>query len=234
MAYPREFSVVLFILLIAVCAYLLLMGKLSSSSFVASILVSALAVAVIHNLDVVQRLSFKGGKVEATADFERIRQSIYAKAEEVRQLAEQIAGMIAESVATSNRFGGSGDPDPIAQEGRYRDKLNQTLIDMGTPKERREQILAPFAQWIPFDLRDEILRTVSGLTSTKGMTPDQRTDIYNKFQQNLESQPPIDGLNRAVKLLQEHGLDSPRLQQQIERYRTFLLQNTILPGPPRQ
>src|SRR5713226_3871233 len=112
MPYPKEFSPVLFILLVAVCAYLLITGKLSGTNFVGSILVSALAVVVIQNADVIQRLTFKSGNVEATADFERIKQEVYAKATEVQHLAEQVAGMIAESVATSNRFGGSGDPDP--------------------------------------------------------------------------------------------------------------------------
>jgi hypothetical protein len=233
-AYPKEFSVVLFILLFAICVYLLLSGKLTPSSFVCSIFVSALAVAVIHNLDVVQRLTLKGGTVEATADFERIRQQVYAKAEEVQQLAEQIAGMIAESVATSNRYGGSGDPDPIAQEARYRDKLNQTLTDMGTPQQRRTEILAPFAQWIPFDLRSAILQTVTELLRKKGMAGTQMNEFGARLQKLLEGQPPLKALDQAVTFLREEGVNSPRLEQEIQRYRAFLTDGKVLPGPPRE
>jgi hypothetical protein len=196
--------------------------------------VSALSVAVMHNLDVVQRLQFKGGTMEATADFERIRKDVYAKAEEVRQLAEQVAGMIAESVATSNRYGGSGDPDPIAQEARFRDKLNQTLTEMGTPEQRRAEILAPFAQWIPFDLRSAILQTVTELQRQKGMTGTQMNEFGARLQKRLDAQPPLKALDQAVGLLRETGVDSPRLEQEIQRYRTYLVEGKVLAGPPRE
>lgn len=233
MAYPREFSVVLFILLVAVCAYLLLIGKLSGASFVWSILVCAAAVAVMHNLDVVQRLQLKGGTMEATAEFERIRNDIYAKAGEVRRLAEQVAGMIAESVATSNRFGGSGDPDPILQLARYRENLRKTLSDMGTSKERSEEILQPFARWIPFDLRSAILQTALDLERQKKMTGAQMNQFSAKLAKILDGQPPLDALDRGVEFLHEAGLGSPKLQQEIQRYRTFLVEDRVLPGPPR-
>ena len=206
MVYPKEFSPILFIFLVAVCAYLLLTGKLTGTGFVGSILVSALAVAVIHNLDVVQRFTFKGGNVEATADFERIKQEVYAKATEVQHLAEQVAGMIAESVATSNRYGGSGDPDPVAQLVRYRDNLRKTLIDIGVAKDRREELLAPFAQWIPFDLRSEIIMVADATEQQKKATPLQRNELQQELKAALDSQPPLDGLDRATKLLNQHGL----------------------------
>ena len=224
MAYPKEFSPVLFILLFAVCAYLLVTGKLTTASFAGSIFASVLAVAVIHNLDVLQRFTVKGGGVEATADFEKIRKDVYAKAEEVRLLAERVAGMIAESVATSNRYGGSGDPDPVAQEVRYRDNLRQTLIDMGVGKDRKEELLAPFTQWIPFDLRGEIMAAVD---LGKGAKPQDINELQQELKKTLESQPPIEGLDRAVKLLQGRGLDSPKLELAINRYRTFLTENRL-------
>jgi hypothetical protein len=232
-AYPREFSVILFILLVAVCAYLLLVGKLSGASFVSSIFVCAAAVAVMHNLDVVQRLQLKGGKMEATAEFERIRNEVYAKAEEVRHLAEQVAGMIAESVATSNRWGGSGDPDPILQLARYRENLRKTLSDMGTTKERSDEILQPFAKWIPFDLRSAILGSALDLERQKGMSGVQMNEFSAKLSKILEGQPPLEALGRGVDFLHGAGLDSTKLQQQIQRYRTFLVEDRVMPGLPR-
>lgn len=220
----------LFILLVATCAYLLLIGKLSGAAFVSSLFVSALAVAVVHNLDVIQRLQLKGANIEATADFERIRKDIYAKAEEVRHLTESVAGMIAESVATSNRYGGSGDPDPIAQEVRFRDKIRQTLTDGGTPKERREELLSPFAKWIPFDLRSAILQRSLDLYRQKGMagqqvTGQQMNEFTAKLQATLEAGQPIEGLNHAEQMIHRAGLSSPELQEDINRYRVFLTED---------
>ena len=140
MAYPKEFSVVLFLLLVALCAYLLCVGKLSGATFVSSIFVCAFAVAIMHNLDLLQKLSLKKGDLEASAEFERIRSDIYAKADEVQRMTESVAGMIAETVATSNRFGGSGDPDPIGQLVRYRDNLRETLIRAKTSQSRQDGV----------------------------------------------------------------------------------------------
>jgi hypothetical protein len=234
MAYPREFSIVLYILLIGLCAYLLCVGKLSGRAFVFSLLLSAFAVAIMHNLDVLQRLSVKGQGVEAIAEFERIRQDVYAKESAVRQMTESVAGLIAENVTTSNRYGGSGDPDPIAQEARYREKIRQTLVDAGTPKDRIDQILAPFSKWIPFDLQNAILMSASESTGKKGMTPQQRNEFNAKLESDLHAEPPLAGLNSAEKVIHEAGLSSPELEANIGRYKTFLTKDEVLPSTTRR
>jgi hypothetical protein len=172
---------------------------------------------------------------EATADFERIKQiknEVYAKATEVQHLAEQVAGMIAESVATSNRYGGSGDPDPVAQEVRYRDKLRQTLVDMGVPQARRDELLAPFAQWVPFDLRSEIIMVADAAEQQKKATPQQRNELQKELKEALESPPPLDGLDRATKMLRRRGIESHDLELVLNRYRTFLAEDRLPPFPP--
>jgi hypothetical protein len=230
MTYPKEFSVVLYILLIGLCAYLLCVGKISGRAFVFSLFLSAASVALMHNLDVVQRLSVKGQGVEATAEFQRIRDEVYAKESAVQQMTEAVAGLIAESVTTSSRFGGSGDPDPIAQKGRYRDKIRQTLIDAKTPKDRIDQILAPFAYWIPLDLRIDIQTSASQLIGMKGMTPQQRNEFGSKLDSALDTKPPIAGLNAAEKFIHDEGLSSPELEENIKRYRTYLTTGEVLPS----
>jgi hypothetical protein len=228
-AYPKEFSVILLILLVGICSYLLILGKLSGRSFVFSLFVCAAIVAIMHNLDVLQRVAFKGAGMEGSVELQQIRSDVYAKADEVHRLGEQVAGMIAESVATSNRFGGSGDPDPVGQEVRYRDNLNQTLKEMGTTKERREEILAPFAKWVPFDLRSAILQTALDLQRQKSRTGTQMNEFSARLKTVLEGQPPIEALDRAVRLLHDAGLDSPKLEQDINRYRTFLKDDRLPP-----
>jgi hypothetical protein len=222
------FSVILFLLLVTTCLCLLLKGKLSGKTFVFSLLVCAVTVAVIHNLDVVQHLQLKGASIEATADFERIRVDVYAKATQVRLLSEQVSELIAENVATSNRYGGSG-PDHADQEMRYRNKIRQTLIDAGTPKERREEILAPFAKWIPFDLRDAIGTAGQDLQRQKGWTPRQMNEFTAKFLAIFAEKQSIAELDRAVQLLQQSGLSSPKLEESVNRYRTFLTEDRLPP-----
>ena len=71
MPYPKEFSVVLFLLLVGLLAYLLTVGKLGPSTFVAGMLVSALTVGVMHNLDVLSRMAVKSGGIEASVEIVR-------------------------------------------------------------------------------------------------------------------------------------------------------------------
>jgi hypothetical protein len=226
-AYPKEFSVVLFLLLVALCAYLLCAGKMTGQVFIWSLLFCSFSVAVIHNLEVVQRLQFKGGNVEATADFQRIRNEVYAKAEQVQQMTESVAGLIAENVTTSNRYGGSGDPDPIAQELRYREKLRQTLISSGTPKQRQDELLAPFAKWIPFDLRNAILQSVFEQESKRGATPKELNALQAKLQSTLEETPPLAGLESAERIMHDHGISSPDVARNINRYKVFLTDDKL-------
>ena len=137
-------------------------------------------------------------------------------------MTESVAGLIAESVATSNRYGGSGDPDPIAQEFRYREQLRLTLTKSGTTKARIEELLAPFATWIPFDLRNAILQSVFDLQREKGATSQESNALQSSLEAALRTTPPLDGLQRAREIIQEKGLSSPSLNENIRRYESFL------------
>ena len=220
---PKDISVVLFIVLVAVCAYLVFAGKLSGGKFVAGLFPIALVVLVIHNLDVVHRFEFRGASIEF---IERTRNEVFAKAEQMRFLTEQTAELITEASTTSNRFGGVED-NP-SQELRTRNKLRQTLEKGGTPEARIKEILAPFAKWILFDLRYAILQSVQDLLTQKGKAG-QINEFYAKTKALLEGSEPLQGLDRAVRMLHDAGLSSPRLEEDINRYRMFLTQDRIPP-----
>ena len=142
-------------------------------------------------------------------------------------MTESVAGLIAESVATSNRYGGSGDPDPIAQEFRYREKLRQTLTASKTSKEKIDEILAPFAQWIPFDLRSSILQATLNAELKKGVVPKETNAFQSRLQTALEISPPLEGLDRATQILHEAGLSSPELTKSLDRYKRFLTEDRL-------
>ncbi len=225
--YAEEFSVILFLLLVALCAYLLCAGKLNGQTFAWSILLCAFSVAVIHNLDVIQKLQFKGGHIEATAEFERIRNEVFAKADQVQHMTEAVAGLIAENVATSNRYGGSGDPDPLAQLFRYRQQLRETLTASGTSPDRQAVLLEPFAKWIPFDLKGAISQSIGDIDTKRRLTSAEYNAHQAEISAALNETPPLRGLDDAVKLLQQHDLTSLELTRNLERYRSFLTQDCL-------
>jgi len=229
--YPKDFSVVLFLLLVGICAYLLCVGRLSGRLFVTSLIVAAVAVVLLQNSDVLQRFSLKGQGMEATAEFERIRQDVYAKADAVRQMTEAVAGLMAEEVATAGRFGGRVEPDPVAHLIQSRDQLHRTLANAGTPEDHIKQLLAPFAQWIPFDLRNALISSVQTAAQQKGWKPQQLNDFSTELSSLLNKEPHEASLSAAEHKIREASLTSPDINLDIERYRTFL--STGGPIPPK-
>ncbi len=222
----------LYILLVGLCSYLLCLGKLSGRAYVWSIIVSAAAVAILHNLDVIQRISVKGQGIEAMADFTRIQKDIYAKADQVQQMTEAVAEMLADTATSQGRYGGSSDN--AYQEVQYRDKLTKTLLAAGTPKDRIDKILASFAQWIPFDLQSDISQSVLDAAQKKGMTAKEFNDLSARLSETLRKEPLLQSLDTTAAMIHKEGLSSPQIDASIRRYRTFLTTNEVPPLPTSQ
>jgi hypothetical protein len=220
--YPKEFSIVLYLLLVAICAYLLCAGKLTSRDFMWSLLLTAFAVAVLHNLDTLRRLVYKGPGGEATAEFEQIKKDVYAKADAVRQMTEAVAGLIAEEVATAGRFGGTVEPDPVAHLIQSRDKLHRTLANVGTPEDHIKQLLAPFEQWIPFDLRNALITSAQTAAQQKGWKPQQLNEFGQELSSLLQREPHLVSLNQAERRIHDADLSSSEITLAVDRYRSYL------------
>jgi hypothetical protein len=218
--------------LVAICAYLLCVGKLRDWPFAFTLVFAAAAVVLLQNADVIQRLTVKQSGTEVSAEFERIKQikqEVYAKADAVRQMTESVAGLIADEVTKANRY--PGGSDHVAQEIEQRNKLRKTLSDVGTSTDRTKQILAPFDHWIPFDLQDELQTDAQMHALQKGWPPQKVNDFVKELNSLLQKEPYSASLNQAERKISEAGLSSPDINLDIERYRTFL--TTGGPIPPK-
>jgi len=136
-------SYALFASLISTCGFFVWVGRLSGTEFVFSILLSGLAAIGLHNVDSVRHFALKGAGIEATLAIEKIRDDLYAKAEEVHRLAEEFAGMLAERAAGANRLVGD---DLDTKLITYRERLKQTLDRLGTSKARQLEIVQPITK----------------------------------------------------------------------------------------
>src|SRR5688572_15275705 len=88
---PRGFAVVLFIALAVICAWLRVNNFLSGPAFAASLVASAVAAALIMNVDRLDKLSFGRGDSAMRAEFQRLQDEVYAKVEELRRVARGVA-----------------------------------------------------------------------------------------------------------------------------------------------
>ena len=106
-------SIVIFSLLVAIGVHFTAKGLFGAAGFCGVIGTAAFAVAIIQNIDTFTNLGLKAAGVDVSVEVARVRDEIFAKAEEVQQLTEQSAAISAWVVSTANRLvGESGTATP--------------------------------------------------------------------------------------------------------------------------
>jgi len=225
-AHRRAISIALFVALIGLCFFLFAQGRLTPPSFVLAILVCALAVLLLHNLDVIQRLNFKGYGLETTMEMREIQKQVYAKVDEVKRMGEDIASMIARIVAQGNRIVGEDFPERLLGQ---RESLRQALATLGTDLDRREELVAPITNIVAHDLRHYVVCEVAALAARMQLTG--RDALVTEIDKTLKESQPLCGLDAALGNLEARGLNSDELHRATLRYRHYLL-NDCLPKDP--
>ena len=74
----------------------------------------------------------------------------------VKNIAESVARLIAENQAWTMRFAPEGGP--LRRMQRAREEINTFLDEVGTPKEKRNEILGVLNQMIEHDQKEEALK----------------------------------------------------------------------------
>ena len=113
-------SIVIFSLMFATGAYFVAKGLFGAVGFCGVIMTSAIAVAIVQNIDTFTSLGLKTGTVDVSVEVARVRDEIFAKAEEVQQLVEQSAAISAWVVSTANRLVGEAQLCRRNTRGRWR------------------------------------------------------------------------------------------------------------------
>lgn len=149
----KEFSVPLALLLIAVLVYLLIIGKLNGWSFAGSLfgvgaLVAVIAVVLPRSEDI-SEVGVKVGGQELLFKMEKVRQEIYAKADEIKRLTEQIAEISAFNLAHLGRFSPNNLDELLLNE---RDRLVEMLRRAGVDETRIRGITSKITNMVTFDL----------------------------------------------------------------------------------
>lgn len=219
--YPREFSIVLFLMLVALFAYLLLVGKLGDRSFVAGLMVAALAVAVLHNAEMLGRLVL--GPTAAVGQTVRAVEP-GVEAADLQRLGEQVAALAASAVAHDNRWTGSDYHRSLLKQS---DEISQLLAELGTPPERIAETVRPILQTVERDYRTAFAHAVAVALSKNGK-PGGRETFAERVREEI-AQPG--GIERVRGWLREQGIaDDPIVAGALARYEAFI---TSRGGPVR-
>jgi len=211
--YPREFSIVLYLLLVALFAYLLLMGKLGDRTFIAGLMVAALAVAVLHNAEMLGRVVLGPAlDVGQTAPAPRPNPA----AADLQRLGEQVAALAASAVAHENRWTGSDYHRSLLEQA---DEIAQLLSELGTPRERILDTVRPILQTVERDYRTAFAHAVAVALSRSGKAAIREVSAERVREE--VAQPG--GVDRVRRFLQEQGIDhDPVVSEALARYQAFI------------
>ena len=196
--------------MVAIGAYFVVKGLFGAAGFCGVIVTAAIAVAIVHNIDTFTSLGLKTGTVDASVEVARVRDEIFAKAEEVQQLAEQSAAISAWVVSTANRLVGESFQEQLLQR---RDELLAMLIDLDVAPERRIAIVMPITRAVANDYRMNILSearhaVVDAISGTKQQVDAIIREIVAPLE-NPESTDRITGASTACGATQSQiGRDS--------------------------
>lgn len=217
--YPREFSIVLYLLLVALFAYLLLVGRLGDRTFLFGLMAAALAVAILHNADMLGRLALGTPAGHPANTVERA-----VDAGDLQRLGEHVAALAASAVAHDNRWTGSDYHRSLLKQA---DEISQLLSELGTPPERIAETVRPILQTVERDYRTALAHAVAVALSKAGKAGD-REPFAERVRDEVAQ---AGGIDRVRGWLREHGIhDDPIVSDALARYESFIVSRG---GPPR-
>ena len=218
-----NFSIVIFLFLVVLGACFMVAGRITSG-FCAVILTSAVAVAIIHNLDSLTRLGLKSGSAEATLEVTRqLRDEVFAKAVQVQRQAEQAAAISAWVVSITNRLVGESFQEQLLER---RDELRAMLADLDVPPERQRTIVMPITKAVANDYRVQIRSEVQRAVVEAISGTEQQVDaIIQEVMAPLENSDRQTGLLELRRHAEQHNLQWEGFHSAVERYGRFLEQN---------
>jgi hypothetical protein len=106
MAEVRDFSVILLLVLVGICAYLANVRAISGTAFAGSLVACAISVVLIRNVDRLEQLVVRRGDDQVLVQIKQIQKDVYAKVEELQKIAAGIAAFTTASIVAENRFAG--------------------------------------------------------------------------------------------------------------------------------
>ena len=211
--YPREFSIVLYLLLVALFAYLLLVGKLGDRTFIAGLMAAALAVAVLHNAEMLGRLVL-GPPLDVAQQAAPARPG--NDPADLQRLGEHVAALAASAVAHENRWTGSDYHRSLLEQA---DEIAQLLAELGTPRERVLDTVRPILQTVERDYRTAFAHAVAVALSRTGKTAIREASA-ERVREEL-GQPG--GLDRVRRFLREQAIhEDPVVSDALARYEAFM------------
>jgi hypothetical protein len=147
----KEFAVPFVLVTLPIWTYLLVAKHIGVVGLSGLLLASTLAGVLMYNAEKLTDFTARWKDFEFIA---KVRDEVFAKAEEVRRMGEDIAAAISYALTGMGRFA----PDDLdAQLGSQREHLMEMLRKIGTDTKRVDEVIQPLTKTISNDLAGEVV-----------------------------------------------------------------------------
>lgn len=172
------------------------------------LLTICVTIFLFYNLDHVQKLVFKAKDTELTAELKSIRTDVYAKAEDVRMMGEEVGAIAAFGAIHTGRIVGDNHIEELVAR---RDTIMAMMVQFGAHDAKVDEVKAEFDKWITFDLKNELGSQLQGVL--KGF--DMNAEVIKNYQPGQSDKEIRTLISRATQ-------DTSEILSSLERLNHFL------------
>lgn len=203
--------------LLGMIGYLLFAQKLKGREASFVVVAAGIFLLLALNVDTVSSIAISWGKsMDLRVETKQMRDEVYAKAEHVKELGEQVARFTAHTVATSGRWVGEDHQQRMLEE---RENIRTMMRSLGSAPDKIAEVLGPIDKMVASDLKGQVIAAVGKIKRLE-QKPDEQlvSELRAKFQ-GYDSPASHDNL---VVFLKERKVYDESVENALNRVDLFL------------
>jgi hypothetical protein len=204
------------IFLLFLITFLLITKYISSSIYAILFSVILIIGIALYSFDRLKELDIKNLRI-ILSEAKEIRKDIYAKAEIVRKLGEEMADLTAFNVTRVGRF---APPNLQEKMLEARDKIKNILKEIGSSETKIKEISSQIEDMVLYDLKSKVYHRVQEITHQllmKGKNID-REHIHSKVKEILFNNYDRDMLRKFLKEKEAYSEELEGLLDKVDRF----------------
>jgi hypothetical protein len=202
--------------------HLLRAGLLGAPYYAALVTVTLLGAVAISRIDLLAVLDLKNLSV-TLREIQQVRQDVYAKADIVKHMGEELADLVVFNVNNVGRFPSEDLDDKMLVA---RDRVAAVLKDLGSEPQKITDMIKPINDTVLGDLKHAVLRRLHANLDAlliKSSSPVLWSHVEKEFEGLLDSFDREKLMERA----RHSKLESPELDRDLDRLERFIRDNKL-------
>lgn len=206
---------------VVLISYFLMVGQIGSTAYATLFLGIVLASLALYGFDRLRVFDLKN-LMFSLDEIKEVRKDVFAKAETVKTLGEEIADLTAFNVTRVGRFAG---PDLQQKMIEARNRIKQLLQSLGSSEEKIARISKQIEDTILHDLKNDVASETDRLTH-KALTSGKQ---FNREQVQKRIRELLNEYDRKtlIAYLKEQNLYEDELVPLLDKVDKFLETRTL-------